>query len=149
VAPLPYAATRLAWVVGLPLGIGEALLRDVRTTGMMGAALGLASVAVAGAWLTAGLARPWGERFPRWLPFVRGRRVPPALAIVPASLVAVLVLTAGLGVTRDALRAGIPIDEWAAHLPGLLWPVWGLALGAATLAYWYRRRSRCSRCGRG
>src|SRR5829696_6889547 len=31
---------------------------------------------------------------------------------------------------------------------GEVWPLWGVALGAATLAYYYRRRGRCSHCGR-
>jgi hypothetical protein len=33
--------------------------------------------------------------------------------------------------------------------PELLWPVWGVALGAATLAYYYRRRNKCKHCERG
>ena len=147
IAPLAYATTRLAWVVGVPLGISESLLRQVRSE-MLGAAAGLASVAIGGAILTVGLVRPWGEVFPRWMPIVRGRRVPPALAIVPASFVAVLVFAAGLGITRDVLRDGLIAVDWLANAPGLLWPLWGLGLGAATLAYYYRRRGRCSRCGR-
>jgi hypothetical protein len=148
VAPLVYAATRLAWVVGVPLGISDSLLREVRSTGMMGAAAGLASVAICGAVLTVGLVRPWGEVFPRWMPILRGRRVPPVVAIAPASCVSVLVLAAGLGIARDALRNGLATADFAAHAPGLLWPFWGLGLGAATLAYHYRRRGRCARCGR-
>ena len=146
-APLSYATTRLAWVVGIPLGISESLLRQVRSE-MIGAAAGLASVAICGAILTVGLVRPWGEIFPRWMPLVRGRRVPPALAIAPASFVAVLVFAAGLGITRDVLRDGLGGVDWLAHAPGLLGPFWGLGLGAATLAYYYRRRGRCPRCGR-
>jgi hypothetical protein len=147
VAPLAYATTRLAWVVGIPLGISESLLRQVRTE-MIGAAAGLASVAIGGAILTIGLVRPWGETFPRWMPILRGQRVPPALAIAPATFVAVLVFAAGLGITRDVLRDGLRHVDWLAHAPGLLWPFWGLGLGAATLAYYYRRRGRCPRCGR-
>ena len=147
VAPLVYATTRLAWVVGIPLGISESLLRQVHTE-MIGAAAGLASVAICGAILTVGLILPWGEVFPRWMPVVRGRRVPPALAIAPASLVSVLVFAAGLGITRDVLRDGFSSVDWIASAPGLLWPFWGLGLGAATLSYYYRRRGRCSRCGR-
>ena len=147
VATLAYATTRLAWVVGIPLGISESLLRQVRGE-MMGAAAGLASVAICGAILTIGLVRPWGEVFPRWIPHLRGRRVPPALAIVPASFVAVLVFAAGLGIVRDVVREGLRVVDWLAHAPGLLWPFWGLGLGAATLAYHYRRRGRCWRCGR-
>ena len=147
VAPIAYATTRLAWVVGIPLGISESLLRQVRTE-MIGAAAGLASVAIGGAILTLGLVRPWGETFPRWMPIVRGRRVPLWLAIAPATFVAVLVFAAGLGLTRDVLRDGLPEVDWVAQAPGLLWPFWGLGLGAATLAYYYRRRGRCPRCGR-
>jgi hypothetical protein len=147
IAPLAYATTRLAWVVGIPLGISESLLRQVRTE-MIGAAGGLASVAIGGAILTVGLVRPWGEVFPRWMPVVGGRRVPPALAIAPGAFVAVLVFAAGLGITRDLLRDGLPEIDWLAHAPGLLWPFWGLGLGAATLAYHYRRRERCRLCGR-
>jgi hypothetical protein len=33
-------------------------------------------------------------------------------------------------------------DNWAALAPKLLWPLWGAALGAATPAYYYRRRGR-------
>jgi hypothetical protein len=40
-------------------------------------------------------------------------------------------------------------ENWAALAPELLWPLWGAALGAATLAYYYRRRSKCKHCGRG
>jgi hypothetical protein len=39
-------------------------------------------------------------------------------------------------------------QNWAALTPGLLWPLWGATLAAATLAYYYRRRGRCERCGR-
>jgi hypothetical protein len=39
--------------------------------------------------------------------------------------------------------------NWATvHVPELFWPVWGGALGAATLAYHLRRRGRCPHCGR-
>jgi hypothetical protein len=115
---------------------------------MMGAALGLACVAIAGAVLTTGLVRPWGEIFPRWFPVIGGRRVPLALAIVPASFVSAIVFAAGLGIARDAFQGGLSIPDWPAKAPGLLWPLWGLALAAATLAYYYRRRGRCPRCGR-
>lgn len=33
--------------------------------------------------------------------------------------------------------------------PGTLWPLWGVALGAATYAYYLRRRTRCRDCGEG
>ncbi|GAA2880738.1 hypothetical protein [Nonomuraea rubra] len=33
-----------------------------------------------------GLVATWGERFPRWVPGLRGRRVPPPAAVIPAAL---------------------------------------------------------------
>jgi hypothetical protein len=114
-------------------------------------------IAYGGAILTLGLVQRWGEVFPRWIPFVGGKRVPIPFAVFPASLVAVLVTTAGLMFVRLTLtgRLGAILGEgvlsaenWAALAPELLWPLWGGALGAATLAYYYRRRGKCEHCGR-
>jgi hypothetical protein len=148
VIPAMYAATRLAWFLGIPLGISDAFLRAGQADGMWRIGGALAAVATAGSVLTLGLVRPWGETFPRPLPWLGGRRVPPALAVVPAAVVAVVVFSAGLGLVRVAVRDGIGVGDWATTGPGLLWPVWGVALGAAALAYHYRRRGRCRRCGR-
>jgi hypothetical protein len=142
--PLFYAATRWAWALGIPLGLSEEFLREGQREGTWAAGAALGTVAIAGSLLTLGLAQRWGEVFPRWLPVLGGKRVPPALAIVPACLVAALVTNAGLtfwrrtllGTTTFSLTGG----DWAALAPELLWPLWGVALGAATLAYYLRRR---------
>ena len=154
--PVVYAVTRWAWAVGFPLGISEKFYREGQATGLWWMGAALATLALVGSLLTFGLTRRWGEVFPRWLPFVGGRRVPPALAIVPAALVAIIVTSAGLMFLRVAIagtfRLGdniVTLDENPAALaPELLWPVWGVALGAAALAYWYRTRGRCEYCGR-
>lgn len=154
VVPLVYALTRWAWAFGIPLGISEEFLRRGQEIGLWFAGAALASVAVVGALLTVGLARPWGEVLPRWIPVLGRRRVPPGLAIVPAGLVALVVTSAGFMFWRMALRGGFDValfgtitleNAWAALLPELLWPAWGAALGAATLAYHLRRRGRCGR----
>jgi hypothetical protein len=149
VVPFLYAATRWAWALGIPLGISEEFLREGQETGMWWAGAALSTVDVTGAILTLGLVQRWGEVFPRWMVGLSGMRVPPAMAIVPASLVSVMVTSAGLQVVRDFLANGFPADGWATIAPGLVWPLWGVALGAATLAYYYRRRARCEVCGRG
>jgi hypothetical protein len=140
VVPLLYAITRYAWGLGIPLGISERFLHELRTSGLWLAGAGLATVAVCGALLTLGLVQRWGEVFPRWLPGLGGKRVPPALAIVPASLMALVVTSAGLSFIRLFLAGRAPAEGWATIAPELIWPVWGVALGAATLAYYYRRR---------
>jgi hypothetical protein len=156
VIPLLYAATRWAWALGIPLGISEELFREGQATGLWWAGAALATVAIIGALLTLGLVQRWGEVFPRWIPFLAGNRVPPAVAIVPASLVSILVTTAGLMFVRLTLLGTIgraftfiDVEDWAALAPELLWPFWGVALAAATLAYYHRRRAPCIECGRG
>jgi hypothetical protein len=155
--PIVYAITRWAWALGIPLGITEEFLREGQVVGLWWAGAALATLAVGGAALTLGLIQPWGETFPSWLPWIGGRRVPPMLAVVPAGLVALIVTSAGVMFWRLTLRGGFELGigetltlqgEWAAILPELLWPAWGVALALAALAYYYRRRGRCSTCGR-
>ncbi len=147
--PLVYAATRWAWALGIPLGVSTAFLRenDRETPGIWLAGAALGTIGAGGAVLTLGLVQRWGEVFPRWLVPLAGRRVPPALAIVPAAIVAVLVTEAGLMYIRIALQGAFPAGNGATYAPELLWPIWGIALGVATRAYYLRRRGRCARCG--
>ncbi|HSK97383.1 MAG TPA: hypothetical protein VK891_12260 [Euzebyales bacterium] len=146
--PLLYASTRYAWLLGVPLGISEEFLRAGQRTGLWVAGAGLATFAVVGALLTLGLVQRWGEMLPRWVPVVGGRRVPPALATAPAAAVSVLLITAGLGLLRDAVAAPVPWNPgmWAASQPMLtVFPVWGVALATATLGYHRRRSARRQR----
>ncbi|GAA3981816.1 hypothetical protein GCM10023085_75170 [Actinomadura viridis] len=144
-AAAPYEITRLAWFFGYPLGIPESFLRMMQDTpGMLEAGLGFGIASLIGGVLTHGLVHRWGEVYPRWIWFKAGRRVPPALAVVPASVVAVVLVPAGL----MNLRLDVEPSGWAITLPGLIFVAWGVALGAATLAYHLRRRGACRRCGR-
>ena len=155
--PLAYAATRWLWAAGVPLGLTESFYRKGVAVGLWRIGAALATLAFAGSLLSFGLVRPWGEVFPRWVPVVGGRRVPPALVIVPAAIVAVLVTTAGLMFVRFAFNGEFRLgddpvtlsENQGALLPELLWPLWGAALAAAALAYWYRVRGRCRSCGGG
>ncbi|RAO57232.1 hypothetical protein [Micromonospora saelicesensis] len=149
VIPFTYALTRFAWAAGIPLGISREFLTEMQDSGLVWAGFGLAAFATVGAILTLGLVQRWGERFPRWMIGVAGRRVPVKLAVVPATLVAISVTAASLGLLSNPkfweLTGGLSITG----APMLLWPVWGVALGVATYAYHLRRRGACRRCGRG
>lgn len=150
--PVVYAATRIAWVLGIPLGVPAGFIADLASEDGWIAALGLGVAASVGALLTIGLTRPWGEVFPWWTLWLRGRRVPPMVAVVPASAVATLVLAAGLSLISTGLRTGalaLSLDNWGAIGPELLWPLWAAALGAASYGYWLRRRGTCRSCGLG
>lgn len=154
VAPIFYALTRYAWALGFPLGMSEVQFRLGQESGkwVLGA-LFLGNFCLVGAVIMLGLVQRWGEVFPRWMIGLAGRRVPIALAVVPAALVSVLLIVGGIGIWSglgQMVTASVPVAEIIFQLgPTLLFPVWGLALAVATLGYYYRRRGACSVCGRG
>ena len=160
IAPASYAFTRYAWALGFPLGMSEEYFRR-QNSEMWISGLLLATFGLAGAVLTLGLVQRWGEVFPRWMIGLAGRRVPIALAVVPASLVSVLLVVGGIviwsalpgmvaRVTADGAKGTEIIGELISPIgPTLLFPVWGLAVAVATLSYYYRRRGPCRVCGRG
>lgn len=161
VAPVFYALTRYAWALGFALGMSEEDLRRGQASGMWTAGLFLATFGLAGVVLTFGLVQRWGEVFPRWMIGLAGRRVPISLAVVPASFVSVLALVGGIVVWSQLGRMVARLAAGGADGIGIFWgllsgvggillfPVWGIALAAAALAYYYRRRSPCRVCGRG
>jgi len=160
-APVFYALTRYAWALGLALGMSAEELRRGQARGTWIAGLFLATFGLVGAVLMLGLVQRWGEVFPRWMIGLAGRRIPIALALVPASLVSVLLIVGGIAIWSGldqmvaALVAGGAEDRGIIGElifqvgPTLLFPLWGVALAVATLGYYYRRRGPCSVCGRG
>jgi len=160
--PVFYALIRYAWALGFPLGMDEELFRAGQESGKwIGAALTLGNFNLLGAFLMLGLVQRWGEVFPRWMIGLAGRRVPIGLAIVPASLVSVLLVVGGIGIwsvsgqmiANLVANGAENIEVVSAILfelgPTLLFPAWGVGLAIATLGYYYRRRGPCNVCGRG
>ncbi|MEU8346052.1 hypothetical protein SAMN05443665_10525 [Actinomadura meyerae] len=108
------------------------------------------------AFTAVGLIARWGEVFPGWVPFLRGRRVPVMAAVIPASLgAAVLTVMWTLSVVNclvfqktiqgRPLPDGFPIHfhSWEGALGALAYAplvAWGPLLAAVTVAY-YRRRA--------
>jgi hypothetical protein len=162
VSPVFYALTRYAWALGFPLGMSDAYLRRGQESGTWISGLFLATFCLVGAALMLGLVQRWGEVFPRWMIGLAGRRVPIALAVIPASLASVLLIVGGIGIWSglDQMVANVAAagTEAVGSIreviifqlgPTLLFPLWGVALAVATLGYYYRRRGPCSVCGRG
>lgn len=158
-APLPYALTRFAWALDIPLGVSAKFLDDFVkinpsshiTEWVFG------SLCVGGGILTLGLIQKWGEVFPKWFPFIGGKRVPVLFAVIPALCIAIAVTAAGFIFTFAFIASifvPLPNDNlisgqaWGTIGPMLFWIPWGMALGLATIAYYYRRRGRCDHCGR-
>ncbi|WP_017558742.1 hypothetical protein [Nocardiopsis baichengensis] len=153
-ASLVYPAIRVPWIFGVYPGLdgGQGFTPD---PGTLTIGLGLASGAVGGAVLMLGLVQRWGVRFPRWMVGLAGRRVPVPLAVVPASLVALALVSLGKVVPAAWLTGsfftaqapgGANLVHEAAFAAMLLW---GAALAVATAAYAIRRRAECSACGEG
>ncbi|MFI6078434.1 hypothetical protein ACIA5C_43630 [Actinoplanes sp. NPDC051343] len=71
--------------------------------------------------------------------------MPVALAVGPASVVAAVLVPAGLMMiwTMD-VRQG-----WALQVPGVFRLLWSAGPAAATYAYYLRRRGVCRFCGPG
>ena len=152
VVPAAYASSRLAWALDIPYGVTRRFLTEMRaeepTIFVAGAAM--AMLGLGGAALTFGLVGRWGERWPRWMPWLGGRDVPLRVAVVPTVVVAALLISAGKGWYWSAVQGHLPEElfgeNWATVVFGAFLPVWGLALGAAGYAYWLRRRGICARC---
>jgi len=154
VVPGVYALTRYAWALGFPLGISDEVLRFGQESGMWTSGLFLATFGLVGAALMLGLVQPWGEVFPSWMLGLAGRRVPIALAVVPASIVSVLLMVGGIAMWSGyAQMAGVAAasgqDMEIVVGPVALFPVWAVSLAVGTLGYYYRRRGPCRACGRG
>jgi len=126
--PVPYAVHRLTWLTPWPLFAPDFADAEVLAWGVA-----LSAGAWMGAVLTIGLIRPWGERFPRWMPGLGGRVVPPATAIVPGSIVAGLLCLAAIpwlvllspsNPIPSAYFWLLPVWLWG---PTLALAVWGYA----------------------
>ncbi|MFG3157310.1 hypothetical protein ACGF7W_35335 [Streptomyces sp. NPDC048219] len=97
--------------------------------------------------LSFGLVRRWGEVIPRWVPRLGGRRIPPAAAIIPATVGGLFLTALGIDWLYQATTAGTaawPYDEgWdilAMTMSGLM-NLWGPLLLVLTYAYYRRRQA--------
>ncbi|WP_051325313.1 hypothetical protein [Glycomyces tenuis] len=142
VLALPYPIVRIAWGLGIPLGTSGDSIDAWGWPERVGIVLVFGGLPTIGAILTIGLIRRWGETFPRWIPVLRGRRVPIWFAVVPGLLAAAMLIQMGrmsFGTAQDIMAGEMQLDNWGASLPGVFILPWGLALTAAVYAYAVRR----------
>ncbi|MFF8289005.1 hypothetical protein ACF068_07185 [Streptomyces sp. NPDC016309] len=158
---VPYAVMKLTWVSGGTFaGItGEEMLAISRRNGASGIWLTLESwgldatvlLAALGVFLLWGLVRPWGQVFPRWTPWLRGRRVPRWLPLAPAAIGAATLAPYGVfGVAYAALSSAGVVTMRRGDFPSssdallVTWvgmtafAVYGAALIVAIRSYWLR-----------
>ncbi|GAA3381908.1 hypothetical protein [Cryptosporangium minutisporangium] len=140
---LGWAVPHGLWVLDVPFGIAATELDDIRRNLSLEAAVAITAVPPLAGLLTLGLVQPWGQRFPRWVPALGDRAVPRLLALVPAGIVAVALVTYGalsVGVLVRSLADGSRTwsdlaEGWAVAATLLVFVGWGVALGATAVGY--------------
>ncbi|MEU5564933.1 hypothetical protein [Micromonospora musae] len=160
---LGFIPLHVPWILGIPLfanpgpfeewyhgrgpGVG-----DHPVEGFLGMPAGafylgvLCILAALGGVLALGLISDWGLTFPRWIPLLRGRRVPPWLPLTPTVLGSALMIGYSLTLPTQLLeqldKAG-PQDIFTTSgvLVGLpLLVAWEIALPVAGWSYYRRTR---------
>lgn len=136
-----HAAGTSSGIPGLPLAVYVVLLS-------------IASELIA--FTAVGLVARWGEVFPRWVPLLRGRVVPPIAAVVPAAAGATVLtllwtwtaVSFGLGRRVDGSRTTgatvLELHDWQGWLAVVSYApllLWGPLLAALTIAYRTRRHA--------
>lgn len=124
--------------------------------------IGLSVVCEGLALLTLGLVRPWGEVVPRRVPWLRGRRIPIPVVVVPAALGATLItMLCAYAALNQVFGFVEPLNDngdsgptggpaawalWAAYAPLI---AWGPLVAVLTVAYRRRRRANDASAGAG
>jgi hypothetical protein len=146
---LPAGVWRTFMGFGFPMGFSESALRTGGIPGPGSAWIFFLTVfSEALALLTLGLVRPWGEIVPAWVPRLRGRRIPPAAVVAPATAGGILLIfiwafaiTGLFNGRADEFTGGT--GWWVllvgCYLPGMLW---GPLLLWVTYLYHRRRNLR-------
>ena len=135
------------WAVGIPLGFSETELRsyDIPGWGSL-TLLGLVALCEATAVFVHTFVLRNTRTVPTWIPIMRGKPVRPRV-VVAVLMAPVLILAYANAITVAVLLGWVKVPEagssqggWAgAWLTGIVFGVWGFALTASTVLYYYRR----------
>ncbi|MDX3230029.1 hypothetical protein [Streptomyces sp. ME19-01-6] len=141
---VPSALWRAAIAVGIPVGLAQSEYDQLDAPGQGSFFLiGLSVVSEVFALLALGLVRGWGEIWPRWVPFLRGRRVPVLLATALAGFGTLATTVYGVLFVYTTFNADMAATTWGTWLLNIAYApllLWGPLLGMATVHY-YRRRT--------
>jgi hypothetical protein len=145
--PVASSLWRLPLMFGVSMGMDAEFMADMMShpfwqrLGYLGA-LGVLTDGLA--FLTLGLVRGWGEIWPWWIPALRGRSIPAAVALVPAivgGVTATILFTYTAFIWNGNMADGYTgwaILQTCCYAPLLLWGPLVLVVSA----HYYRRRVR-------
>ncbi|MCO1597061.1 hypothetical protein M8C17_18050 [Micromonospora sp. RHAY321] len=141
------------WVLGVPFGISQRELDDIHRNLSTWTGVAITLVPPLAGLLVLGLIQRWGQKFPRWVPGLRGRRVPRLLAVTPAGVVALTLVTYSVLSAAVLVRQVLTGDThwsdvregWAVSATLLVFLGWGVALGVTTTGYAITTRPRQER----
>ncbi|WP_410813404.1 hypothetical protein [Micromonospora sp. 067-2] len=145
-----WAAPHGLWVLGVPFGIPERQLDDIHRDLSTPTGVAITVVPPLAGLLVLGLVQRWGQQFPRWVPGLGRRPVPRLLAVVPAGVVALALITYGAlsvaAFVRQLLLGDMRWSDvwegWAVAATLLVFLGWGVALGVTTTGYALATRPR-------
>jgi hypothetical protein len=145
-APVASSLWRLPLMFGISMGMDAEMKADMMShpfwqrLGYLGT-LGILTDGLA--FLTLGLVRGWGEIWPRWIPVLRGRAMPPAVALAPAiigGITATVLFTYMAFIWNGNMEFGYTgwaILQTCCYAPLVLWG----PLVLLVTAHYYRRRT--------
>lgn len=141
---LPSGIWRILYGLGLPAGFTGSEAPQNGPWFVLPYVIALTALSETAAFLSMGLVRSWGEIWPRWVPFLRGRPVRPLAAITPAALgsIALMYIWTPMlfGVDTSDPESPHGAKALITYLCYVPLVAWGPLLAAVTVAYAVRRR---------
>ncbi|MCP2342214.1 hypothetical protein [Actinomadura rupiterrae] len=98
--------------------------------------------------LLGALVRPWGQVYPRWVPFLRGRRVPRWIPLTPGWIAGLSLAVYGCMGMSVILTGGLATAHTAGLAPGVFvigfinFTSIGVSLSICSLSYQRRTRTQ-------
>ncbi len=141
-----YAAEKVYWGLGGTVGLAskDAFGDNVRlwTPGLGDTAV----LALVGAGIALALARPRGTRLPRWIP-IAGAGLG-SMMLIPVGIIGTVSTLVNLS-EPSSPQNEVGLEPWVFLIEYPWFFAWGVTLGLAALAFYYRTRGQCALCGRG
>jgi hypothetical protein len=127
-ATIGFIPLHLVWALDIPLWADADRFHAWHQDGGGTYLFALNALALLPALLVLALVRPWGLMFPRWVPWLAGRRVPRMLLIMPGAGLSVLLLA------YTVFAAALAPSQW--NDPAAIFEPWIVLYGVPQFLVW-------------